>query len=278
MPIVPRRGINSRYQYHKVRGEGTEENPYEDVTVNEDGRTDPVSVFLSNTLATDLTLSGDPVYNVTTLQVDSPTVAPVVGQFLSFSCDRRQTQVEILSVTPVGGTVYTVGIGVPLDCEYAVAGLVLHLEDCDMAVDGSITPVVFDAGPCQPQLDWDLTRMMIAMYHTAAADDSTFGGIPKLTNGVFFRIENGQSVNLYNARENADFRAEGYDVDYPDRSLPPAGQYGTNARISFSGPEKRGVVIRLFGEGCDKFQAQIRDDLTGLSYFRVKIQGHVVDL
>ncbi len=277
MPTVPRRGINSRYQYHKVRGEGTEENPYEDVTVNEDGVTDPVSVFLAKTLATNLISLTGTLINETKFRINAP-IGPVVGKFLQFSKDRRQTQVEIIGVTPVSGDDYDVEVGVPIDYDYAGAGALIQLQDVDMNVNGSIDPVDFTAGPAPVGLEWDLTRMMISMYHVNAADDSTFGGIPSLTNGVFFRVENGQSVNLYNARENADFRAEGYDVEYPERTLPPTGQYGTNARISFSGPEKRGVVLRLSGEDGDIFRAQVRDDLTGLAHFRVKIQGHVVDL
>lgn len=114
------------------------------------------------------------------------------------------------------------------------------------------------------------------MTHSAAGDDGKFGGITALSSGVYFRQENGGTYNLFNAKENSDFRIEGHDIDYPTRS-GGGGSYGTSARITFNGPDKRGVVLRLSADNDDKILACVRDNLTTLDRFRVKLQGQVVE-
>ena len=49
------------------------------------------------------------------------------------------------------------------------------------------------------------------------------------------------------------------------------------SRITWGGQSKQGVVIRLDGDTNDSFVAVVRDNLTGLNKFRVKVQGHVVE-
>ena len=66
----------------------------------------------------------------------------------------------------------------------------------------------------------------------------------------------------------------GGDLTYTTRS-GGGGSFGLRARVTFNGPDKRGVVIRLFANTTDEFHSVVRDNLSASSAFRVKIQGQV---
>ena len=90
-----------------------------------------------------------------------------------------------------------------------------------------------------------------------------------------FRVVDGTTKNLFNARENGEFAREGAgDVTYPTRS-GGGGAYGMRGRVTFNGQDKRGAVIRLFSDTSDEFKGVVRDALQTLSSFRIKIQGQV---
>ncbi len=61
-----------------------------------------------------------------------------------------------------------------------------------------------------------------------------------------------------------------YDVTYAARS-GGGGAYGTNARGTF---KNAGAVIYLDGDLGDYAEILIQDDLSGLTSFRIKAQGH----
>ena len=97
----------------------------------------------------------------------------------------------------------------------------------------------------------------------------------KLTNGVYIRVSDGITQNLFNIRENSGLAVEAAgDLTYATRS-GGGGAYGTRARVTFNGPEKRGVVIRLHPSTTDSIKAVVRDNLSTLTYFRVQVQGQI---
>lgn len=264
--------------YLKMLGAGTDLDPFkpvQDVFI-QDQATQQISLYLGQNLTENVTYRAAQPGNATVLNITSD-VAPAVGNFICSKEGSFFTQPEIISVTSLGGNDYDVGIAMPLDHAYTTSAH-LCLQNCDMNVDGSTTPIEFVLGPegLAAGEQWDLTRMIVVMTHSAAGDDSRFGGLSALTNGTYFRLENGTNYNLFNAKENGDFAIEGYDIVYPTRAAA-GSSYGTRARITFNGQDKRGVVLRLSVDTNDQVLACVRDDLSGLVSFRVKFQGQVTD-
>ena len=265
--------------YLKMVGAGTDLDPLvpkQDVFI-QDQTTPQISIYLGQSLDAGVLFRSSQAANVELLNITTTGATPVVGNYLCAKEEAFFSQIEIVSVTPVAGNDYDVGIAIPLDHAYTVAANIC-LQNCNMNVNGSITPVEFFVSPfgAGAGTQWDITRMLVSMTHSSAGDDGLFGNLPALTNGNYFRIEDGTNYNLFNAKENADFAMEGYDIAYPSRS-GGGGVNGTRARITFNGQDKRGVVFRLAADTSDKFTSSVRDNLSTLPSYRVKIQGQVVD-
>ncbi len=264
-------------KYLKADGAGTDLNPYSPIqnVFIQDQTTPQISLFLGQELDTGLTFRGSQAANSEVLLITSST-APIVGNFLCIKEGPFFTQVEIIDVVGAGPD-YDVGIAIPSDHDYTASANIC-LQNCDMNINGSVTPVEFFVSPmgASAGTQWDITRMLVSMTHGSAGDDGLFGNLTALTNGTYFRFEDGTNYNLFNAKENSDFAIEGYDITYPSRS-GGGGTAGTRSRITFNGRDKRGVVIRLSADSSDKFLACVRDDLASLDSFRVKVQGQVVD-
>jgi len=254
--------------YNKVWGV-----PINDVFI-QDQFTDRLSLFLGEVLDT-ITLLTDTTKDDTTIDIETTGYTPLVGDFICLQEDMKTTQVEIASVAAIAGNQYTITIHVPLDYSYTtLSGC--SLLNVDMNVNGSVTPVDFRVKPVAG-VEWDITRMNVGMVLGSAGDDGKFGNLAALTEGVFFRKEDSESSqNLFLAKDNSDFRLEGYDITYPIRS-GGGGDFGMAARITFAGQDKSGVTVRLDGDTGDSFRATVNDDLLLIGKFRVKIQGHIVE-
>lgn len=241
----------------------------------QDQHSERLSLFLAEQLDTIVSISGA-TKDVETINITTNGVVPLVGNYVCLQENGHVTQMEIISVALVSGNEYTIGLAIPLDHTYSsTAGCVL--QSVDMDVNGSITPVEFKIAP-NGNYKWDITRLNVAMVLSTAGDDGLFGNLTALTTSQYFRKENsGHTQNLFDVKDNSDFRLEsGGDVSYPPRS-GGGGSYGMAARITFNGRDKSGVVIRLDGSTNDSFLSAVRSDLTGIVKYRIKIQGHVVE-
>lgn len=161
-------------------------------------------------------------------------------------------------------------IGAPLDYDFP-DGSIVNEGIANMNVDGSVTPVVFILTPQEDQV-LHLLRMLVAMEHSTVADDSLFGNIPALTNGVVVRVshDNGTSFNtIATWHKNKDIKEDTFDVTYSDKA--GGGNFGTSGRWTW---KNVGNVIRLDEEEDEIFQVVIQDDLTSLVDFQIKLQGH----
>lgn len=241
----------------------------------QDQTTDRISLYLAQVLDT-ITIQVNTEKNDELITIETTGTVPVVGNFICLQEDGKITQVEITSVSLFVGDVYDVGIAIPLDYAYTTEGG-CTLQNVNMNVDGSTTPIEFEVTPKAPYT-WDITRMIISMIMGSGGDDGEFGDIVDgIDKGVYFRKDDfDTSQNLANIKTNGDLRLEGYDLTYIERS-GGLGSYGLASRITFSGQDKSGVVIRLCGNSFDRFEAVVRDDLTSIGSFRVKVQGHVVE-
>jgi hypothetical protein len=240
----------------------------------QDQSSELISVYLGEMISM-LTVLTNTAKDDVSIDLETTGATPLIGDFICLQEDSKITQSEVITVTPIAGNQYTIGISIPLDYAYTTLSGCMLL-DVDMDKDGSSTPISFQVSP-KPGTRWDITRMMTSMVLSSSGDDGLFGNLPAITNGVYFRKEDSsESNNLFNAKENSDFAIEGFDVAYPIRS-GGQGSHGMRSRITWGGQSKQGVVIRLDGTTGDAFVAVVRDNLTGINKFRVKVQGHVVE-
>jgi hypothetical protein len=186
-----------------------------------------------------------------------------------FSADDTDITYLGTQVGAPAGNVIT--LDTPIDQEMQINSAVAGVET-NMNVDGSSTTQVFQIGPVGvgSTLVVDITRIMGHILDSTVMDDSKFGGITALTNGVVLRHNNSVIHNIWNVKSNADLALLCYDFRYADNA--PGGQYACNFRNTYGGQGAHGVVLEL--QPGDYLEVLIQDDLTGLDQFNMMAQGH----
>lgn len=162
-----------------------------------------------------------------------------------------------------------ISLSAPLDYAYPLDSIG-HKATDQLAVDGS-TPVTFSLKPSSTSA-WHITGLLFSLVDNVAMDDSLFGGITALTKGVLIRKKDGNYLNLFNIRSNADFQITCQSTAYADK--PPSGLYGFRAYKGFQ--VQQGIVIEIDGSTADELQVIIQDNLSALSSFKIGVIGHVV--
>ncbi len=156
-----------------------------------------------------------------------------------------------------------------VDVAYTTSAIIEKVE-VNMNIVGSLaSPEVFYVQPPSDEV-WHITRVLISMTSSTAMDDSKFGGITALTNGVVLEEDKTVDLTITNWKSNSDIKADMFDVNYSDKA--PAGSNGLTGRFTF---KKSGAVVKLDGSLGDKLEVYIQDDLTGLDSFEMKAQGHI---
>jgi hypothetical protein len=169
----------------------------------------------------------------------------------------------------------TITVTNPLPCVFPVTSTVRRVSP-DLTVNGSVTPVIFSAKP-PAGVQWDINILSINILDNAEMDDSKFGGITALTNGVLYRTVNDCTQNIFNSLDNGCFRRHcDTENPYSDRA-GGTGLYGLNTKRHFNSQQGDGVARRIGGHDISEFQAVVADDLTGLTRFWCVIRGHVVE-
>lgn len=203
---------------------------------------------------------------------------PLVGDLLCLKETAGEAfyQGAIVSVTPVLGDDYDVGLDTPLDFPFSVLDDAT-LDTDNLAVNGAIAPVTFrvSAEGLADNVEWDVVRTMASVIGTSVMDDGLFGDLPALTKGIVIRTSNGIEKNIFNAKTNGDVKLHAFDLRYSERA--PAGQTGMSFRRTFGGQDKNGVVARIVANLGDGFDCIVQDDLTGLTNFTMVVQGHIVE-
>lgn len=215
----------------------------------------------------DLVLSQNVVLDSYTINIASGA-GVANGTYVCIQQNSRAFQARILS----GGGTTTLTFDTPLDYPFTTSASIANRSP-QLNVDGNSVVKIASLGPIAG-VKWDITRLIMSMVHSSAADDGKFGGIAALTKGIVIRKSNGIHHTIFNAKTNGDLRERAYDVTFSDNA--PAGQYGTSMRRSFNGLDKNGVVIRLDGDLEERIEILIQDNLSTLTSFRAVAQGHVV--
>jgi len=280
------KGLNDMRQVQIIDSSGTvwelEQNGAMPVNI-QDQTSEVIDLHLSQ-LLTVFTLTAGTSIGDTSLTGDTDGVyTPLVGDIVCLKEDLAFYQAEILTVTPNGGANYTLALDTPLDYAYTVAGG-CSVRNINLAVDGSVTPVIFNLSPANLTVgtQWDVVRVVMVFQGpglggaSPAPTDSDFGTQAAATKGIVFRKKDGVYKNYFNVKTNGDLRAHMYDVTYTGTSR--AGDYGTSCRRTFGGQSKNGVVIRLESKASnsDEFQAIVQDDLTAHTTIQFIAQGHIV--
>lgn len=236
----------------------------------QDQTTDIIDLyFIDHENAVELTLAEGASVDAKTVTVMDAT-GVTAGDAIEFTENAHVMQAVVLDVT---GAVIT--FNAPLDKALTTA-CVCVAGKWDMVVDGSTTTKTYSVKP-PSGVKWDITRIMIGMTASATMDDSKFGSLTALTNGIVLRRSDSSNHNIFVASDNGGLAERMYDAEYPDKV--PAGVYAFRARRTFAGQDKNGVVIRLDGDNGDELQLLIQDNLSGgtLTKFAVVAQGHEVD-
>lgn len=217
------------------------------------------------------------------IDIETTGYVPVVGNHACLKENTAFLQTEILAVSPLGGNQYRLTLDQPLDFAYTTAGgCSIQNTNIATAVGSLGSPVTFYLSPegLSDSVSWDITRATFTLLGPGpvsdpAPDDTRFGTIDALANGVVVRATNGITKNLFNAKTNGDLRMRcGGDLLFIDANKN--GEYAVSGRRTFSGPEKNGVTIRMHAETRDRVEIIIQDDLTDMSVIRVNFQGHAV--
>lgn len=193
-----------------------------------------------------------------------------VGDYLHIS-NATTLEIHHPRITVLVGTLAT--LDGPLDYSFLIGDSVLKTL-VDMNVSGTLaSPQSFKSMPRAGEI-WHLLSILIEITHTTAGDNGLFGNLPALINGVVLRRYDGLTgtfSTLTNWKINGGIVTDTGNVAYAPRS-GGGGAYGTNAYGDFK--KNAGATIYLNGTNGDYFEMLVQDDLTSLSRFRVKLQGH----
>lgn len=140
----------------------------------------------------------------------------------------------------------------------------------EMNVDGSVTPKIYYLKMYDAITPIDILELRLTMAHSAEADDSKFGSITALTNGLMMRKINHTVMGLGIYKANSDFKEYGATVVYTSKA--GSGVYGTDIVIAVR--SVYGVVIRLSPSNNDQLAITVQDNLSTLTKFRISIIGH----
>lgn len=116
-----------------------------------------------------------------------------------------------------------------------------------------------------------ITSMTVIITDNSAMDFTTFGGIAALANGCVLSASRvGVPGSYTNWKSNSDMDTDAFPVRY--QTKVGGGLYGLSAIYNIKSSTE--AIIYLAGSAGDSFQIRIQDDLTALTSFRIKLQGH----
>lgn len=229
--------------------------PVNNYFFRETGTTDPLTVAATAGDTSITVTDGTKFAVLDEIQISNGTEEPVFSQVTAIATN-------------------TLTLNRPIDSGYDI-GDTVSIVSTNMAVNGTLaSPVSFKIRPV-PGVTWHIVRFLFSMTHSSAGDLGLFGNLSTLTNGVVIRAYNG-AADIYRTftlwQSNSDIKDNMYDVNFDTRS-GGGGTFGTTGRGSIK--LGTGAVPRVSGTNGDFIEILIQDDLTGLTTFKQKAQGHI---
>lgn len=244
-----------------------------DVVLNDS--TTPIVIVKFNKVTNSTTLASEVGQDERVIEVVSATgisigsyiilFNPVIERFSFFFC------------TAVAGT--TVTLDGWTDTTYP-AGTYVDVATTDMTVDGSSTRQIFGlrgtGAPPGVDIKVDITRIIVECHSTAVGDMGDFGDIAGgVANGLFLRRHDGTFENIFNVKTNGELAGITMDWVPYTATNPNQGVNGFVSRLTFSGQDKLGVVVRLpVGEDLEFV---LSDNFSSLVKLEITAEGSLVD-
>ena len=239
----------------------------------QDQTTDAIIIYF-NKVTNSTTLNGAVELNDRIIVVTSAT-GIVVGSYIILF-DPISVRFSTCFVTAVAGTSIT--LDSPLDFAYP-DGTYVDIAIVDMSVDGSSTEQIFGlrgiGAPPGIDLSLDVTRIIFECTAASPIALNLFADLVALTRGLLIRSRNGRVKNILNIKTNGEIAGIMFDWTPYLATNPQQGIDGFVARLTFAGPSKIGVAIRLpIGEDLESW---IQDNLLGITRLRIYAEGHIVE-
>lgn len=203
------------------------------------------------------------------------TTGLTVGDMFFLNEDGRQFESFITGIN-AGTGVITVDRAINYIYSYDATAFIGRSCIC---VDGRTTNKVFKIQP-PDGATWDINKIVLMLQDNVSMDDSKFGGLDALTNGIVLRAYYNYSGGVATrsdifcvAKTNFELGLSFNSIQYDDRA-GGSGLYGMKAVKTFNSNQHNGVTIRLDGSAGDNIQIIVRDELTGLAGARCVAHGH----
>lgn len=254
-----------------VTGKGTDRSPYRlvcDATL-QDQISDPVILPLVRKVAS-TTLASSAVLGGNSISVTSAT-SFAVGQHIRIINSTLDKQ-YFGTVLGINGT--TISLDNLLDINYSQGSQVV-VGNKNMAVNGSVTPVIFKLRLGSPSLtDYiEVTRIIFTCTASSAVSLTKFGNLTALTKGILLRLNHTDNYhNIFNLKSNQDLAGIAYDWTIFQASNPTQGVDGFTSRLTFSGQEKMGIALNVKPD--ENLEMVIQDDLSTLTSLIITVEGH----
>jgi hypothetical protein len=167
----------------------------------------------------------------------------------------------------------TIHLGRKVDIPFSTSSVVVR-GSINLNVDGSSTvqEFVFDKHTGTTPIDIQTIRLIV-WNGSLQGDESTFGDLAEITNGLYAYMDGPVDFSFGNPFcSNGDFRDFGSKIEYTDRG--PAGTY--TVIINFNIKDEFGPVVRL-DPTTQVFKILVQDDIDALTRFRVVFLGHLTE-
>jgi hypothetical protein len=222
----------------------------------QDPTTPPFDLFFSEATAAPTTLTAATVIDSYDITVAS-TAGIGIGTWIGvFNSGGRYYWGEV-----VGSLGLVLTMDTPLDFVFPIGSNVLPTTR-SLAVDGSVTPRVFEIQVGNAGLEIDVTRIIISIVTTDPPELGQFGDQPPLTRGLIIRyIGVDGARNILNWKTNYEIGLHTFDLNIYEQ-VKQADVNAVIARYTLGGQSKHGTVIRV--RSGESLQLIVQDDLSGL--------------
>lgn len=212
------------------------------------------------------TLAVDTVIDDAVITITSGA-EPTDGNVILLKEGNEFYQCDIVSHA-INGSDWDVTLRTPLDGVFTSAAEATE-GNPSLAVNGSITPIEFKVPTTglAAGANWHIEQMVAEITDSTAMDDTTFGGIASLVNGLLGQVKNPLAKNLFNIRTNGGWALEAFGINYSDKA--GSGKFGFTAHRTYGKAD-----LILDADTNDKISVFVKDDLTSLDTFNIRIQGH----
>jgi len=191
-----------------------------------------------------------------------------VGQFVHFGAEIGHTEPIHSQITAIA--VNNITLDRPIDNNFQIGDEIEEvIVDMSTDIGTLVAPISYKYYPRKDTVE-HITILILSMVHAGAGDNSKFGDLVALSNGVVVRgLINGVIRTFSNWKTNDDVILDMYDLVYDAKS--GGGKFGTRARTLL---EELDVKIRLNYAKGDYLEVLIQDDIQALTSCRMRVQGH----